>query len=90
VSHTTPLTTAAELGVVGLVLYLLVLAGEGLALARLHRLDRWLALTLAAVVLGLFVHSLSYSGFFEDPLTWLVFGLTGAFLAARRGVEATT
>jgi O-Antigen ligase len=88
VSHTTPLTVAAELGVVGLVLYLLVLAGEGLALVRLHRLDAWLALTLAAVLLGLFVHSLSYSGFFEDPLTWLVFGLTSAFLAARAGDEA--
>jgi O-Antigen ligase len=88
VSHTTPLTVAAELGVVGLVLYLLVLAGEGLSLVRLHRVDRWLALTLAAVLLGLFVHSLSYSGFFEDPLTWLVFGLTGAFLAARPGGEA--
>jgi hypothetical protein len=90
VSHTTPLTVAAELGAVGLSLYLLVLAGEGLALLRLHRLDRWLALTLAAVLLGLFVHSLSYSGFFEDPLTWLVFGLTGAFLAARRDHEAAT
>ena len=29
VSHTTPLTVAAELGVVGLVLYLLVVAGAG-------------------------------------------------------------
>jgi hypothetical protein len=65
------------------VLYLLVLAGEGGALLRLYRLDRWLGLTLGAVLLGLFVHSLSYSGFFEDPLTWLVFGLTAAFLAAR-------
>jgi hypothetical protein len=35
------------------------------------------------VLLGLFAHSLSYSGFFEDPLTWLVFGLTAAFLTAR-------
>ena len=89
VSHTTPLTVAAELGVVGLVLYLLVVAGEGLALVRLHRVDRWLGLTLAAVLLGLFVHSLSYSGF-EDPLTWLVFGLTGAFLTAHPRREAAT
>ena len=32
VSHTTPLTVAAELGVIGLLLYLLVLAGEAYAL----------------------------------------------------------
>jgi O-antigen ligase/polysaccharide polymerase Wzy-like membrane protein len=88
VSHTTPLTVAAELGVIGLLLYLLVVAGEGLALVRLYRLDRWLGLTLAAVLLGLFVHSLSYSGFFEDPLTWLVFGLTAAFLGARTARDA--
>jgi hypothetical protein len=89
VSHTTPLTVAAELGVVGLVLYMLVVAGEGLALLRLYRVDRWLGLALAAVLLGLFVHSLSYSGFFEDPLTWLVLGLTAAFLG-RRSPEAAT
>ena len=32
----------------------------------------------------LFVHSLAYSGFFEDPLTWLVLGLTASFLTTPR------
>jgi O-antigen ligase len=83
VSHTTPLTIAAELGAFGLLLYALVIAGTTVALVRLWRLDRCLGLSLAAVFAGLFVHSTFYSGFFEDPLTWLVFGLTAAFLVAR-------
>jgi hypothetical protein len=38
-------------------------------------------MSLAAVLLVLFVHSLLYAGFFEDPLTWGVFGLAAAVLA---------
>jgi hypothetical protein len=30
------------------------------------------------------VHSLSYSGFFEDPMTWLALGLAASALAASR------
>ena len=86
VSHTTPLTVAAELGVVGLFLYVLVIGGTSVALVRLWRLDRCLGLSLAAVFAGLLVHSTFYSGFFEDPLTWLVLGLTAAFLLAREAI----
>ena len=83
VSHTTPLTVAAELGVLGLALYGLLLGGAAAALARVRRLDPILGLSLAAVFVGLFVHSAFYSGFFEDPMTWLVLGLAGAFLGSR-------
>ena len=83
VSHTTPLTVAAELGVIGLALYAFLLAGAASALARVRRLDPVFGLALAAVFVGLFVHSLFYSGFFEDPMTWLVLGLAGSFLGAR-------
>jgi hypothetical protein len=34
------------------------------------------------VLLALFVHSLLYAGFFEDPLTWGVLGVAAAVLAA--------
>ncbi len=88
VSHTTPLTVAAELGALGLLLYALVIAGAAVALERLRRLDPCLGLSLAAVFAGLFVHSLFYSGFFEDPLTWLVLGLAAAFLVARTSAAA--
>jgi hypothetical protein len=30
------------------------------------------------VLLALFVHSLLYAGFFEDPLTWGVLGIAAA------------
>ena len=46
--------------------------------------DRALGLGLAAVLLVLFVHSLLYAGFFEDPLTWGVIGLTAAALSLAR------
>jgi O-antigen ligase len=82
-SHTTPLTVAAELGLVGLVLYAALLAGAAKALLRAFRVEAALGLALAAVLVALFVHSLFYSGFFEDPMTWLVLGLTSSFLAAR-------
>jgi O-antigen ligase len=83
VSHTTPLTVAAELGLVGLALYTALLAGASKALFRVYRLEAPLGLALAAVFLALFVHSLFYSGFFEDPLTWLVLGTASGFLATR-------
>ena len=45
------------------------------------RRDGALGVALAAVLLALFVHSLLYAGFFEDPLTWGVLGVAAAFLA---------
>jgi len=81
VSHTTPLTVAAELGIVGILLYVAILAGAARALNAVHRRHQALGLSLAAVFLALFVHSLAYSGFFEDPITWLVLGIAAAYLA---------
>ena len=34
-------------------------------------------------MVALFVHSLSYSGFFEDPLTWFVLAVAASFLVVR-------
>ena len=72
VSHTTPLTVAAELGAIGLALYVWLLAGGVLLIARVRDRDEALGLALGASFLALFVHSLFYSGFLEDPVTWLV------------------
>ena len=78
VSHTTPLTVAAELGAVGLAAFVALLAGAVLVLARLASRNRALALGLAAVLLVLVVHSLFYAGLFENPITWLALGVTAA------------
>jgi O-antigen ligase len=80
VSHTTPLTVAAELGLVGLVAYVAILLGAARAIDDVRRRQQALGLSLAAVFLALFVHSLAYSGFFEDPITWLVLGIAAAFV----------
>ncbi len=90
VSHTTPLTVFAELGIVGLFLYAALLLGAAKALLRAFRLDNAFGLALASVFAALFVHSLFYSGFFEDPVTWLVLGIASSFLIARAGPKAET
>jgi len=82
-SHATPLTVAAELGVLGLAAYLAFLVAVALQLAATKARDRALALGLGAAYLALVVHSLFYSGFFEDPLAWGIPAAAAAFLAAR-------
>ncbi len=81
VSHTTPLTVFAELGVIGLVLYLWLLAGGAILIAAVLRRDRALGLALLASFLALFVHALFYSGFLEDPITWFVLAVGAGYLS---------
>jgi len=84
VSHTTPLTVAAELGLVGLALYVWLLVGGARLLGAVRRLEPALGLALGAAFLGLFVHALFYSGFLEDPLTWVVLGVGAGHLTWSR------
>ena len=79
----------AELGLIGFALYVWLLAAAGWALFLVTRNDHTFGIGLAAVLLVLFVHSLLYAGFFEDPLTWGVLGLAAAVLAPQTsGSEA--
>jgi hypothetical protein len=80
-SHTTPLTVAAELGIVGLAAYLAWLAGAAVTLRRAWRRDSAIAIAFATVFGILLAHSLSYSSFFEDPITWGVVAIAAAFAA---------
>jgi O-antigen ligase len=79
VSHTTPLTVFAELGAIGLALYAWLLVGGARLILQLRRRDEALGLALGAVFIGLFVHALFYTGFLEDPLTWLVIAIVAAY-----------
>ena len=89
VSHTTPLTVAAELGIIGLAVYALLLAAALRMVMLLRDRAPALGLSIGAVLLTLFVHALAYSGFFEDPITWLTLGVGAAYLAAPVAVRAT-
>jgi uncharacterized membrane protein len=87
-SHDTPVTVAAETGIVGLALFAWLVAA--FLVDAFRRVDRSFAgrvslasgLALAAIL----VHSLFYNDFFEDPMTWLLLGLVA--LAAPRADPA--
>jgi O-antigen ligase len=83
-SHTTPVTVAAETGLVGLVVY--VLAVGACLLEAFRRRGRTLPLVAGLGILAIFCHSLFYNAFFEDPMTWALFGL--AMLALPERVAA--
>lgn len=90
VSHTTPLTVFAELGAVGLVLYGWLIVGGLMLVLRVRRRSEPLGLALAAAFVGLFVHALFYSGFLEDPLTWLVLAIAAAYSSEPARTTART
>ena len=88
VSHTIPVTVAAEQGVPGLIAYVLLLVaafavvlGGGLREAVRARPPPAAALArvaIAAAFAALFVHTLAYASFLEDPSTWVLLGLAAA------------
>jgi len=84
-SHDTPVTVAAETGLVGLALFAWLVVALGLQ--TLRRMDRTLpgrvALAAGLALAAILVHSLFYNDFVEDPTTWLLLGLL-ALAAAQR------
>jgi O-antigen ligase len=80
VSHTTPLTVAAELGTIGLLVYLAFLAALGRAVFTAWKRHRALGLALTGCLTALVVQSLFYGGFFEDPFVWGIAGIAAAAL----------
>ncbi|MEK6272420.1 MAG: O-antigen ligase family protein [Actinomycetota bacterium] len=74
VSHSEPITVAAEQGAIGLVVYVALVA---LALVVLLSGAGGSAGTaaVAAGFVAMLVHSLSYAGFAIDPATWALLGL---------------
>ena len=81
VSHSEPVTVAAEQGVVGLLVYAAFLITAMIALIDRAR-GSLLRATVAACFVAVFVHSLGYAGFAIDPVTWALLGLG---VALRRG-----
>ncbi len=73
-SHTIPVTVAAEQGIVGLALYLALLAA---ALARLLDGTRSSVprTVVGAAFIALVAHTFMYAAFLEDPLSWTLLGV---------------
>jgi putative inorganic carbon (hco3(-)) transporter len=80
-SHTIAITIAAEQGIIGLGLYLALLAVALAALLRGARRSPVRA-AVAAAFAALVVHTLMYAAFLEDPLTWALLAV-GTALAAQ-------
>ncbi len=82
-SHTTVVTVAAEQGLIGLAALtglLVTFFGTTLRKRRFgadRRLYLWQA-ALVACVLSVFVHSMTYNAFFEDPYMWFFMALASA------------
>lgn len=85
ISHTAPVTVLAELGAVGFGLFCLACATGVIGMLRSARrrdatgLAIW---TVLAMTVAIFVHSILYSAFFEDPYLWFLVAAAGAMAAA--------
>jgi O-antigen ligase len=87
VSHSEPITVAAEQGAIGTALYLALLA---LALVvLLTGAGGSAAAAVAACFVAMIAHSLGYAGFAIDPATWALLGIgIGLRRAAGEGAPA--
>jgi len=74
ISHNTPITVLAELGVIGAALFIWLCVAVWRVIARSSRAvtgaPSWEQWSLLAVVTGIFVHSQLYADLFEDPMLW--------------------
>jgi hypothetical protein len=75
VSHTEPITVAAEQGLIGLLPYLAVIALAAVVLFRPWPSRNNVRAGVAAAFAALFVHSLGYAGFAIDPAMWALLAL---------------
>lgn len=78
-SHNTPVTVAAEEGAPGFLIFFWLVGALLLAAYRRinHETYGRLALAAGLALLAIFVHSLAYNDFFEDPTTWGLIGVIG-------------
>jgi putative inorganic carbon (HCO3(-)) transporter len=96
VSHTEPITVAAEQGAIGLAAYaaLLIVSlwtmATGLALRRgggdtpspsLHQASRVARIAVLATFIALLVHTIAYASFYEDPITWVLLAAAASLAA---------
>ncbi len=79
-SHATPITIAAEQGVIGLIAYVALLLAAALTLARGGIRGSPARVAILAAFVALVVHTWAYADFLEDPITWALLAV-GTVLA---------
>jgi O-antigen ligase len=88
-SHTIPVTVAAEQGIVGLGVYVVLLLSALLVLfGGAGRSPPRIA--IAACFAGLLLHTWTYADFLEDPMTWTLLGIGVALAGAARTGRASS
>jgi O-antigen ligase len=87
-SHTIPITVAAEQGVVGLLVYgLLLICAFGVLFSGAGRSPPRIA--IAACFAALVLHTLIYADFLEDPITWTLLAIGCALALSKADNQAT-
>jgi O-antigen ligase len=86
-SHTTPVTVLAELGPIGLAIYLALIGSTAWAAFRAGP-DRLVRFALVAALAAVLASSLFYNDYFEDPASWILTGLIAA-MASLPGLRTT-
>jgi O-antigen ligase len=90
-SHTTPITVAAEQGIIGLAVYaaLLLAAFAVLFTGARRSPPRPIGArpAIAACLAALVLHTWTYADFLEDPITWTLLGIGVALARAEEGKD---
>jgi O-antigen ligase len=81
-SHTIPITIAAEQGIFGLALYLLLLVACFRRLFGGGVRGSPERVAIATAFAALILHTMAYADFLEDPITWTLLGIGVALAAA--------
>jgi O-antigen ligase len=88
-SHTIPVTVAAEQGILGLGIYVVLLVSAAFVLFKgAGRSPPRIA--IAACFAGLVLHTWTYADFLEDPMTWTLLGIGVALASAARTGSASS
>jgi O-antigen ligase len=100
ISHTEPVTVAAEQGLLGLIVYvaLIVVAlwtmGAGMwARGAPERGPPAIFIGRAAVLaafVALLLHTMAYAGFFQDPITWVLLAIGASLAVSDRRISASS
>jgi putative inorganic carbon (hco3(-)) transporter len=91
ISHTEPVTVAAEQGLLGFIAYvaLIVVALWTMASGIRGPPPPVGRIAIFATFIALLVHTMAYAGFFEDPITWVLLAIGASLAAAPAAREGT-